>query len=121
MNCHKASCLIRRAVIGFYLVCLRQLLGGCVWQAAQFWVAGEQVELRETDPDERPAPADKPKMLILAIDGVDRHLLYRMRETDPGVRIWVGMHQFYTGADPSSCSNRESPCDWAEPAREQDI
>lgn len=68
----------RHAVVGFYLACLPLLLGGCVWQAAQFWVAGDQVELRETDADERPAPADKPELLILAIDGIDRHLLYRM-------------------------------------------
>ncbi|GAB3676065.1 alkaline phosphatase family protein [Salinisphaera aquimarina] len=193
-------------------VCLRLLslsimaagLSGCAWQAANFWVAGQQVELRETDPDERPAPLDNPKLLILAIDGIDRHLLYdmleagelpemarllgdqgeddfahayfrdslvsvlpsstavswatmvtgvnpaesgvagneyfvrntgqyaapvpvtihdatpvfktytdgyanallkaptiyeRMRETDPGVRVWVGMHQYYAGAD----------------------
>ncbi|MES1930765.1 type I phosphodiesterase/nucleotide pyrophosphatase family protein [Salinisphaera dokdonensis CL-ES53] len=205
LNNRKSSGSIRRAVIGLHLVLLPLLMGGCVWQAAQFWVAGEQVELRETDPDERPAPADKPKLLILAIDGIDRPLLYRMlkdgelpelakllggdgsgddfphayfersmvsvlpsstavswattvtgedpahhgvagneyfirktgtyaapvpvtisnaeqvlkiytegyandlleaptvyermRETDPGVRVWVGMHQFYTGAD----------------------
>lgn len=179
-------------------------LSGCVWQAAQFWVAGEQVELRETDVDERPAARETPQLLIVAIDGIDRHLLYdmlragelpemarllgddgtgdfanayfqdslvsvlpsstavswattvtgknpaehgvagneyfirktgqyaapvpvtihdaspvfriytdgygndllesptiyeRMRDTDPGVRIWVGMHQYYSGAD----------------------
>ena len=66
------------ACVGLLLLPL--VLGGCVWQAAQFWVAGEQVELRETDDDERPAPDGKPKLLILAIDGIDRHLLYRMLE-----------------------------------------
>lgn len=74
----KPGGFVRHAVVGFYLACVPLLLGGCVWQAAQFWVAGEQVELRETDPDERPAPADRPQLLILAIDGIDRHLLYRM-------------------------------------------
>lgn len=69
----------RRVLLGAIVFCL-PLLGGCVWQAAQFWVAGEQVELRETDADERPAPADRPKLLVLAIDGIDRHLLYRLLE-----------------------------------------
>jgi len=191
-------------VRGLSLGLLALSITGCVWHAAQFWVAGEQVELRETDADERPDAADAPQLLIVAIDGIDRHLLYdmlragelpemarllgddgadefahayfqdslvsvlpsstavswattvtgknpaehgvagneyfirktgqyaapvpvtihdaspvfriytdgyandlleaptlyeRMRETDPGVNIWVGMHQFYSGAD----------------------
>ncbi|MES1924939.1 alkaline phosphatase family protein [Salinisphaera sp. T31B1] len=56
------------------------LLAGCAWQAAQFWVAGDQVALRETDADERPAPRKAPQLLIVAIDGIDRHLLYDMLE-----------------------------------------
>mgnify|MGYP001971776280 CR=1 FL=1 len=59
-------------------LCMPFVLGGCVWQAAQFWVAGEQVELRETDTDERPAARDAPQLLVVAIDGIDRHLLYDM-------------------------------------------
>lgn len=70
----------RRAVAWFFIACLPFVAGGCAWQAAQFWVAGDQIELRDTDPEQRPAPADKPKLLILAIDGIDRHLLYRMLE-----------------------------------------
>jgi hypothetical protein len=197
-------------------LCMPFVLGGCVWQAAQFWVAGEQVELRETDTDERPAARDAPQLLVVAIDGIDRHLLYDMlragelpemarlladdgsnrfanawfedsivsvlpsstavswattvtgtnpaehgvagneyfirrtgeyaapvpvtiadatqvfniytegyandlleaptiyeqlRETDPGVRIWVGMHQFYSGADRLILTDRTAMLD----------
>lgn len=79
---HRVYRFSRRRVVAWFLVvfCLPFVTGGCVWQAAQFWVAGDQVELRETDAQQRPAPADKPKLLILAIDGIDRHLLYRMLE-----------------------------------------
>ena len=69
---------IRAAVFAFLALSLPLGLGGCVWQAAQFWVAGDQVELRETDPAARPAPRDRPQLLVLAIDGIDRALLYRM-------------------------------------------
>ena len=50
-------------------------LSGCVWQAAKFWVAGDEIKLREPAPAGSSA-ADKPKLLIVAIDGIDRHLLY---------------------------------------------
>lgn len=75
---HRA--LGRQSVVFFFIVCLPFMLGGCVWNAAQFWVAGDQIELRDTDAEQRPAPADAPKLLILAIDGIDRHLLYDMLE-----------------------------------------
>ncbi|MES1951632.1 AP superfamily protein [Salinisphaera sp. S4-8] len=196
--------------------CLALASNGCAWQAAQFWVAGEQVALRETDADERPPANAAPKLLVVAIDGIDRHLLYdmlragelpemarllgddgrqqfahawfqdsivsvlpsstavswattvtgatpaehgvagneyfiratgeyaapvpvtihdatpvfeiytdgyandllevptiyqRLRETDPGVRIWVGMHQFYAGADRLILTDRTAMLD----------
>ncbi|MES1939385.1 AP superfamily protein [Salinisphaera sp. T5B8] len=196
--------------------CLALGINGCAWQAAQFWVAGEQVALRETDADERPPANAAPKLLVVAIDGIDRHLLYdmlragelpemarllgddgnqqfahawfqdsivsvlpsstavswattvtgatpaehgvagneyfiratgeyaapvpvtihdatpvfeiytdgyandllevptiyqRLRETDPGVRIWVGMHQFYAGADRLILTDRTAMLD----------
>ncbi len=52
-------------------------LSGCVWQAAKFWVAGDEIKLREPAPPGS-AAADKPTLLIVAIDGIDRHLLYDM-------------------------------------------
>ena len=58
--------------------CAAVLVSGCAWQAAQFWVAGEQVELRDTDADARPAAREAPKLLLVAIDGIDRPLLYDM-------------------------------------------
>ena len=56
------------------LVLCATSLSGCVWQAAKFWVAGDEIKLRDNPADA--APADKPKLLIVAIDGIDRHLLY---------------------------------------------
>ena len=56
------------------LVLCASSLSGCVWQAAKFWVAGDEIKLRDNPADA--APADKPKLLIVAIDGIDRHLLY---------------------------------------------
>lgn len=70
----------RRILTRLLILGLPWLLGGCAWQAAQFWIAGDQIELRETDPDERPAPLSQQKLLVLAIDGIDRHLLYEMLE-----------------------------------------
>ena len=62
--------------LALFLV-LAASLSGCAWQATQFWLAGDEIKLRDSEAP-LAATSDKPTLLIVAIDGIDRHLLYDM-------------------------------------------
>lgn len=60
------------------LLALLCAAGGCAWQATKLLLAGDSVALRERDESVARSDPDRPDLLILALDGVERHLLYPM-------------------------------------------
>lgn len=64
------------------LVLAGTLLDGCFWKSlqkvSQLEISGEQLDLRKRGAGSRPNAPETPPLLVLALDGVSRDLLYDM-------------------------------------------
>src|SRR5690349_11863330 len=54
------------------------LMAACAGKAGKLFVAGDQHALRERDQAARPSSPEAPPILLVALDGVSRSMLYDM-------------------------------------------
>lgn len=92
--------MIRCIQIGIMTGMLITLLSGCSMvtsttkELPELILAGEVIELRDREADAPQNSPDKPRLLILALDGMNRDLLYDMLRAGelPGLTALLGGH-----------------------------